>query len=980
MRKFGGVFILLALLTSGAALAQISVESVPPARVVCSGNGLADTDLDRNGQLDGPDRDNPTDPITDRDIVILTNRAGRETRLGLREDLIAVCASEIQLTSDSTQAATVTVFLVDARGNILPEETVRIEIEAGIATLDNTPLGENVLEQLAPGLEEVTLGTESDSAVTSTILSQVFSQNQAVDAIPLGDGRYVARFFAGNTAGQVQIKATWTSSNDLRPDGRLPFESLTFNLVEVADLDKLVDGTQPAGPTNPTNVQNLLATSANGLPSITSLVALLDPPDPGTLALAPLPPGVPPLPGSEGEVYLESFNQLDTPSEPIPGIGGANVNPQEVREIFILADNQTLNANQEDQATVMAYLVDGRGRPVNNKTVTFNVVRGTGTISGVDGGAIIADNGRYAAVYTAGNTPSRRIVDAAGNASFVDDVVRVTIADGTQFLSDEVPIRLFETSVLSAFAFPEEITRLPASGVEPLQENISTISVTVRDGRGVLVPGLTADLLNAEVIAGPGAITEVAEIPLESGFGSGVYQATYVSDTAVGLARIRFTDLSSVQRPQVDVEINVVQVAGDPNGIAVDFFPSKEVFGSNASLFERICEGGFDPLGRRFFRFIGDTGAAPDPRNLDPRSECFVEGAAPAAVQAARNRATGVTTIGKLPLNADGLSEALLVALATNQNELAVTDQFVEFRVTRNTGLVTGATAELVAGVGGLGTGVYVNTYQAGAVAGAANRQGDVNPITRATLINDSGETIIGNVQVALEPNQGPRLFVFPPRLPADQLSLATIDIIDFDANTDRLEEFVSDRYDIDIVQGGGRIIDDPINDGTGSDLVANDHIQTAVYQAGAAFQPVQFLVTDRVTSGLPSSRAFLNLGSPTILTAIAFPNVLDPRETAAIMVFATDEFGNPVPDHNIIFTIEVGNGSAVSGGLLLDDGGQGDVFADAYLNDGIYLGEFVASATASTVSGEVRLRINDLTDPTQPTVRLNLLVLSDIR
>ncbi|MBI3963204.1 MAG: hypothetical protein HY335_10645, partial [Deinococcus sp.] len=97
-----------------------------------------------------------------------------------------------------------------------------------------------------------------------------------------------------------------------------------------------------------------------------------------------------------------------------------------------------------------------------------------------------------------------------------------------------------------------------------------------------------------------------------------------------------------------------------------------------------------------------------------------------------------------------------------------------------------------------------------------------------------------------------------------------------------------------------------------------------------------------------------------------------DPQEAAAIIVFVTDEFGNPVAGHTLVGFIEAGSGTLLHGGRLQDDGALGSAFRDAYSTDGVYIGEYQASA----ISREpVRLRILDLTDPTQPTATVELQV-----
>ncbi|MBI3961581.1 MAG: hypothetical protein HY335_02430 [Deinococcus sp.] len=562
-----------------------------------------------------------------------------------------------------------------------------------------------------------------------------------------------------------------------------------------------------------------------------------------------------------------SSNESPLPTAEVE-LGLADVASLEVR-----VANPTLRANGEDRTTIIAYLLDERGRPVDSRRVSFNVVAGTGEMAG----RIEAIGGRYAAEYVAGTTPGR-------------DRIRVAVTDATTFLSTEVEVALFETNGLEAIAFPNVVQRAGSSG-RLFQENIATVLVTVRDGRGVLTSGLERDLV-AEVVAGPGFVSDVREIVLASGRGSGVYQVTFAASQATGLSTLRFTDLSSPNRPFVQVDLESVQVVGSSGGIATDVVAQY---------------------------------------------------------------------LGRTPLNADGRSEGLVVAFAANLNGLAVSGAEVRFTVTSGRGQVeVGPALELPAFDTDLDTGIYVATFRAGAAA-------QVSDVTvRATLSNRGGSTVIDQMQVPLSPNLGPEVVVFPPVLPADGTSLATIDIFDFDADTDAEDEFVDSRYAVDIVAGSGRLILDPVNDGREFDLIADDHVHTAVYQAGSANQEVRLLVTDTLTSGLPIVEGDLALGSATLLRSVVFPPNLDPGERAAVIVIATTEFGEPALDHEILLTVISGSGQVTQSAI--DDGGVIAGLEDAFAQDGVYVGVFQASTTAR---GTVRLRVVDLTDPTQPTVEL---------
>ncbi|MBI3962295.1 MAG: hypothetical protein HY335_06050, partial [Deinococcus sp.] len=521
-------------------------------------------------------------------------------------------ASETTLSPDGTQGVTLIAFLSDGFGNVLDDEQVVFTLEEGTGTLSTPPLGTQV---------DRVLGRFTSFGLRGG--SSFFNALQAVDALPVGDGQYVARFHPGSTTGPVRIRATWVSSND----APLPFADAQLEVRQVAGL-------------------------------------------------------------------------------------------------AVRVGNPTLDTDVVHSTSVIAYVWDERGRPVDDLQVTFSVVRGTGEITG----QVVNANGRYATVYVAGLS--------AGT-----ELVRATVSEGTTFLSETVEIEVAAPSVLEAFAFPQVVRRLGQTGALH-QENIATILLLVRDGRGVPTSGLGPNNLVAEVVSGPGAVTDVEEVPLElfsSGDGSGVYQATFIAGDAVGESVVRFTNLSASTRSTASVTVRTEQVTGTAGGVA--------------SRLEALA-------------------------------------------------------LGRDPLVADGLGAMLLVAFPDNVDGLAVTndarnlfDEDLTFTVVQGSGAVDPGHL-LPSQVAGLDSGLFVAGYLSSSEAQATTA------VVRATLTNPGGETLVAETPVHLLPNAGPEVVIFPPLVPATAAGLATVDVYDFDADTDFAEEQDSGRYLLDIVSGSGLVLE----------------------------------------------------------------------------------------------------------------------------------------------------------------------------
>ncbi|UCH26610.1 MAG: hypothetical protein JSV66_02885 [Trueperaceae bacterium] len=204
-------------------------------------------------------------------------------------------------------------------------------------------------------------------------------------------------------------------------------------------------------------------------------------------------------------------------------------------------DDPVVLADAQDEATIIAYLLDGLNRPVNNADVTFRLIDGSGTIieRSTEG-----RNGRYAATFRPGRTP--------GTAR-----IEVALPTNTQTLREEVEIEIVESSNIEALAFPTRVARRLGSEQVRL-ENTATILVPIRDGDGDLVRALDNTELVAQVMNGPGEVIGPVEILLDNNNRSGVYKFTFISGETTGQSTVRILNIESPSQAQADVVIDTV--------------------------------------------------------------------------------------------------------------------------------------------------------------------------------------------------------------------------------------------------------------------------------------------------------------------------------------------------------------------------------------------------------------------------------------
>ncbi|UCH25660.1 MAG: hypothetical protein JSV66_17305 [Trueperaceae bacterium] len=222
-------------------------------------------------------------------------------------------------------------------------------------------------------------------------------------------------------------------------------------------------------------------------------------------------------------------------------------------DLTIEVDDDNLLPDEDDEATIVAYVLDGLNRPVDDAEVTFRLIEGSGRLQVMDSQGSV---GRYAAVFRPTGTPGRAVVEVA--LPEVSDVLR-----------ERVTIGVLEVAELETIVFPDHVAvRQENRRAEFL--NTATILVAVRNSDGELVRGLDPEDLIAQVVAGPGEITnEASEIKLASGRGSGVYSFAFTASDLKGSSTIRIVPL---QNPASTSTVSIRTVTEVGEGDVSDIF------------------------------------------------------------------------------------------------------------------------------------------------------------------------------------------------------------------------------------------------------------------------------------------------------------------------------------------------------------------------------------------------------------------------
>lgn len=581
---------------------------------------------------------------------------------------------------------------------------------------------------------------------------------------------------------------------------------------------------------------------------------------------------------------------LTASSSPLPETS-LNLDLVSATNLEVRVDDTELIEDENEEATIVAYVLDGLGRPVEDANVTFRIVSGSGDLREISRSDV---GGRYAAVFRP---------DSASD----ETTIEVALPTNPTQLRERVTIRSSRASSLQVFAFPQKVSaqrsRIGRSGSNRSSsvsssradsENQATVLVAVRNGDGELIRGLDPDDLVAEVIAGPGEVSRGEELRIGSGRGSGVYAFTFSATDTTGESIIKVTELRDPdQFTTVSVETVTVSNPGDVESVTMMSFADEPFFAN------------------------------------------------------------------------DDDEEVIIIAAAADRRGNAVTDLDPDFLISHGQGRLNRSVREVSGSRGSRGTGLYAVTLETG-------RAGiDTTTEVRAIFTRDSGDIRSASVEIPLTALAEPDVIVFPPRIPALADAEAVIDIYDF-AGRGAGTSQSRDRYRVEVVDGPGLVDRDANNSGSSPDLVSGDNISSARFEIDESFgseQDVHFVVVDLFARGFPVKNATLQIGQAAIIEVFAIPTFIERGEAIQIIAFATDEFGNPVTDHDLVITVESGSAIVLNSGRMSDSGGRVSDFEDPFSDDGMYVGAIETTADSRLI----RVRVTDRTPPSQPSSTLSI-------
>jgi adhesin/invasin len=241
---------------------------------------------------------------------------------------------------------------------------------------------------------------------------------------------------------------------------------------------------------------------------------------------------------------------ISSPTSPLPEVT-TTIELVAARQLTVEVDDTHLVTGNGEQATIIAYVLDGLERPVAEADVSFQLIEGSGQLRIVDDDAV---NGRYAAVFRPGQTPGRVVIEVA-------------LRGVPEMLRKRVTLGVLEVAELEAFAFPTTVVNRDI-GTVTRPENAATILVSARNSDGELVRGLDPKNLLANVISGPGEVSQAHEIELASGRGSGVYAFTFTAAAVRGNSTIRILPLED---PSTTTSVSIRTVTELGQGEMVSF-------------------------------------------------------------------------------------------------------------------------------------------------------------------------------------------------------------------------------------------------------------------------------------------------------------------------------------------------------------------------------------------------------------------------
>lgn len=286
-----------------------------------------------------------------------------------------------------------------------------------------------------------------------------------------------------------------------------------------------------------------------------------------------------------GEVSITAL-WVNSPQDTVPE-AKASIELVDARVVTLTAGDLDI-ARRGAEVSILAFVLDELGRPIENADLEFDIVRGDGKIRQQARGGELA---RYATVFEATEPGEVEI--------------EVTDADFPR-VRESIVLEVLQAATVEAFVFPEEVERR-SRGRVPVDENTAAILVTLRNREGELLRGLEEGDLIAEIVSGPGSIEEFEEIALTSRKGAGVYAFAFTSSEEEGETEIRILQPASGVETTITVSTVDSLVAGGLEEASLTLFSDEPLrAGDDALLLARAQDALGNPVRRLRLDFVLD--------------------------------------------------------------------------------------------------------------------------------------------------------------------------------------------------------------------------------------------------------------------------------------------------------------------------------------------------------------------------------------
>ena len=741
---------------------------------------------------------------------------------------IAMTATPSNVSADGVSTSTIRAVVTDAQGNAIDGETISFSVTVGTGTL-SAPTAVTT-----GGVATVTY-TASTTAGVETVRAE--SANGTSDTVNV--------ILVAATVGTVTVNA---GSSSIVADG----SSSTLITAVVEDINgyDVADGTTVNFSTTSGTLSAASATTTNGLATVTLTSAM----NVGAATVTATCGGV---------------------------SGNATVNfvADEVDDVSLAAQPNTLSADGVSTSTIRAVVTDAQGNAIDGETISFSVTVGTGTLSAP---TAITTGGVATVTYIASTT--------AG--------VETVRAESTNGTSDTVNVTLV-TATVGTVTVTAGSSSIVADGTSS-----TLITATVTDINGNKVADGTT--VNFSTTAGTLSAASATTT-------NGVATVTLTSATILGSATVTATSGSVSDTTTVNFvsgAVNTVTVLATPDNLSADGT-------STSTITATVLDADSNPVSGETISFTAVSGTlSAASANTNVSGVATVTYTAPATVPGggtdtvtgtSTNGKTGNDTInlvaatvgsvtvtaGSTSIVADGSSSTVITATVKDPSGNTIEDgTTVNFTTTAGTLSAASATT-----TNGVATVTLTSSTHLGTATVRATCGGVSNTVSVAFVSDVPNQVTVSAT---------------PSNLTADGTSTSTIRVVVLDANDNPVADGTQLTFSVDY--------------GTLSNLSATttDGVATITYTAPSAVPAGdRATVTATTVNGVSGNAAITLIGAQiATISLTASPTSLpaDGASTATISATLTVVGGGSPPDGTTVnFSITRGGGAITASATTAD-------------------------------------------------------------